>query len=147
MDSEKSINSFIIERDKAPDYLWDNFFFFWKFVNNFSALLLCEIFYFFIWLIFSDFQFHYLTSHELPSNQRLATGTTALRENSYIFACKSNEFKPRIQSCLHSTNVKRDQFGFHKVNARYYPYVNEGISLHSKQNVRFNKYFKHFLIG
>ena len=41
MDSEKSINSFQIKKDRLPDYLL-NCYFVYQFVNKFSALLLCK---------------------------------------------------------------------------------------------------------
>ena len=42
MDSEKSINSFEIKKDRLPDYLLKNYFVY-QFFNNFSALLLYKI--------------------------------------------------------------------------------------------------------
>ena len=48
MDSNKITNSLKWKKDRSPEYLWDNYFF-WHFLNNLSALLLCKIyvFYFF----------------------------------------------------------------------------------------------------
>ena len=56
MDSKKSINSFEMKKNKLPDYLLNNSFFY-KFVNNFSEFLSCKIniYDFFEWPIFSDF--------------------------------------------------------------------------------------------
>ena len=42
MDSEKSINSFLIKNDRLSDYLLNNYFVN-EFINNFSTLLFCKI--------------------------------------------------------------------------------------------------------
>ena len=59
MDSEQSINSFQTKKNaKSRDCLWEIFFL--QFINNFSELLLCKIYFLtsLIWLIFFSFLLH-----------------------------------------------------------------------------------------
>ena len=60
MDSEKSINSFKIKKDRSPDYLCDNDLF-QHFLNNFSSLLLCKIYIFDFFNMVDFFQIFFIS--------------------------------------------------------------------------------------
>ena len=86
MDSEKWTNSFEIQKDRLPDYLLNSY----RFVNDFSALLLCRI---------NDLDFFNM-------------GDFCYNFEFWIFSVVKNFFKSAIWKMLktlilHSNNLKK----------------------------------------
>ena len=82
MDSKKLIKVIWNEKnDRSPDYLCDNYFF-WQFVNNFSALLSCNILTSLILLIISDF--NYNTNHWNSDRIKLLAGSRYVKHHIHV---------------------------------------------------------------